>query len=60
MSIKAAFERLKSGNFGKCAVGHHRCLGNGNISILRLSARPHAPLCIECQEGLEEQQRQQH
>ncbi len=45
--IDEALRRIQDGTFGKC----HIC--GGNISAPRLSAVPHARLCIQCKEAEE-------
>lgn len=42
--IDEAIRRTKDGTYGKCA----QC--GGNIKVSRLTAVPHARLCIECKE----------
>ena len=51
-SINAAIERIKAGNFGLC----EEC--EEPIGEKRLTAMPHCTLCIECQEEMEQNEKQ--
>lgn len=46
--VHAALARIKSGNYGDCASCEEP------IDDDRLRARPETPLCLECQEDLEQ------
>jgi DnaK suppressor protein len=47
--VDAALRRLESGTYGTCG----RC--GDDIEIERLRARPEAPICLTCQEELEQE-----